>query len=84
MKTYPDTELTHPLTHLCSRDLIRYRIIFKGKLGRAVDGDMVLFGEESEDSLASMWFLVASNAVSKQDKMAAYRRAISSIKVSYM
>ena len=43
---------------------------------------MVLFSEESEECLATMWFLVASNAVSKKDKMAAYRKAINSITVS--
>jgi tetratricopeptide (TPR) repeat protein len=66
-----------PRTH--HMELVRYRIVFKSKLGRAVEGDMVLFSEESEECLATMWFLVASNAVSKKDKMAAYRKAINSI-----
>ena len=42
---------------------------------------MVSFQEEGEGTVAAVWFSVAHNAEGTKEKMAAYNKAISTIKV---
>ena len=42
---------------------------------------MVSFQEEGEGTVAAVWFSVAHNAKGTKEKMAAYKKAISTIKV---
>ena len=64
------------------RELAKYKIVFKSKLGKNVEGDMVRFHEEAENFKASLWHLAAINATDTIEELLAYQRAIEMLRVS--
>ena len=76
----PPSPPSPPLTNV-RRELAECRVLFKSRLSRSVEGDMVSFQEEGEGTVAAMWFKVAHNARGTKEKMDAYKKAISTIKV---
>lgn len=63
------------------RELAKYKIVFKSKLGRNVEADMVRFHEEAENFKASLWHLAAINATDTNEELLAHQRAIEMLRV---
>lgn len=63
------------------RELAKYKIVFKSKMGKNVEGDMVRFHEEAESFKASLWYLAAINATDTNEELLAYQRAIEMLRV---
>ena len=55
--------------------------MFKSKLGRNVEADMVRFHEEAENFKASLWHLAAINATDTNEELLAHQRAIEMLRV---
>ena len=57
--------------------------MFKSKLGRNVEADMVRFHEEAENFKASLWHLAAINATDTNEELLGHQRAIEMLRVCY-
>ena len=55
--------------------------MFKSKLGRNVEADMVRFHEEAENFKASLWHLSAINATDTNEELLGHQRAIEMLRV---
>lgn len=58
------------------RSLYEQKILFKSKMGRNIDGDMIKFQEESSSFRSSLWFTVATNSTNHNEQLKAYQNAI--------
>lgn len=63
------------------RELAKYKIVFKSKLGKNVEADMVRFHEEAENFKASLWHLAAINATDTNEELLAHQRSIEMLRV---
>ena len=56
--------------------------MFKCKLQKNVEGDLLAFEEEPEEVLAEIWYKVASYSDNNEEIMKAYRKSLHIIKVN--